>query len=275
MKCKSGLSINIKLNSRVRLLVFFLLVTTGIIAGCGTSSVYKAPKILFEGNLEYPLDAQLNKIEGRVLVAIFVSKKGIPQEVNILQSSGSEELDSAAVEFSKGVSYEPAIYKGVPVGSWTRLELRYTLQKVHFDESDWVYEIRQLQSQISAEPDSSKRRIFLQRLFMKYLGVEDYVDKTDDLNINKSIKTVISEDIARQWTDLWNVIPLPFVLLDDMLFRYPDCSFKMKIKEDMIAQLVDAEYKIRMKSLKSSRYNSKLIFYLDILRKKMEELQKP
>ncbi len=265
----------IKLNSTIRPFIFYLLFITGIIAGCGTSSVYKAPKILYDGELEYPLNAQLKKIEGKVLVGIFVSKEGNPLEVNILQSSGTEELDTAAVEFSKSVSYEPAIYKGVPVSSWTRLELRYTLQKVDFNESTWEFDVRRLQSQISTESNSSQRRILLQRLFLKYIGVADYVNKTNDMNINKSIKSVISDSIANQWNELWDIMPLPFVLLDDMVYRYPDCDFKLRIKEDMIAQIVDAEYKIRMKSLKSTRFNRKSFIFLDILSKKMEELQKP
>ena len=252
-----------------------MLITTGIIAGCGTSSVYKAPKILYKGDLEYPLNAQIKRIEGKVLVAIFVSKEGNPQEVNIMQSSGSEELDKAAVEFSKNVNYEPAVYKGVPVSSWTRLELRYTLQKVDFNVSTWEYDVRRLQSQIASESDSLKRRILSQRLFLKYIGMADYVNKTNDRNINKSIKSVVSDSIANQWNELWDIMPLPFVLLDDMLYRYPDCDFKLRIKEDMITQIIDAEYKIRMKSLKSSRFNRKSFIFLDILSKKMEALQKP
>jgi len=259
----------------IRLYIIYLLFITGIIAGCGTTSVYKAPKILYEGELEYPLTAQLNRIEGKVLVAIFVSKEGKPQEVNILQSSGTEELDHAAVEFSKNVDYEPAVYKGAAVSSWTRLELRYTLQKVDFNESTWEYDVKRLQSQIANESDSTKRRILLQRLFLKHIGLADYVNKTNDLNINQSIKAVVSESIAEQWHDLWDIMPLPFVLLDDMLYRYPDCDFKLKIKEDMIAQIVDTEYQIRMKSLKSSRFNRKSFIFLDMLSKKMEALQNP
>jgi len=267
--------IKIKLDSKIRLYIFYLIITTGIIAGCGTTSVYKAPKILYEGDLEYPLNAQLKKIEGKVLVAIYVSKEGNPKEVNILKSSGTEELDQAAVEFSRNVNYEPAIYKGAPVSSWTRLELRYTLQKVDFNESTWEYDVARLQSKINSESDSSKRRILLQRLFLKYLGVSDYVNKTNDMNINKTIKTVISDPIAQQWDDLWDIMPLPFVLLDDMLYRFPDCDFKLRIKEDMITQIIDTEYKIRLKALKSTRFNRKSFIFLEMLNKKMEELQKP
>jgi len=252
-----------------------LLITIGLIAGCGTSSKYKAPKILFDGELEYPLSAQLEKIEGEVLVGIFVSKEGKPLEVNILRSSANADLDSAAIEFSRRVNYKPAIFNGKTVSSWTRLELRYKLQKVGFDEPAWKYNVGRLQSQISTESDSVKRKIYLQRLYFKYIGLVDYVNKNDDIQINRTIKAVISKPIANQWNEFWGILPIPFVLLDDMLYRYPECHFKLRLKEDMIQQIVDVEYKIRMKALKSSRFNRKSIGFLDALSTKLEELQKP
>ena len=49
-------------------------------------------------------------------------------------------------------------------------------------------------------------------------------------------------------------------------------KLKVVTSTAMIAQIVDAEYKIRMKSLKSSRFNRKSFIFLEILNKKMEEL---
>jgi hypothetical protein len=47
------------------------------------------------------------------------------------------------------------------------------------------------------------------------------------------------------------------------------------VKEDLIKQLVDAEYKIRIKALKSKRFARKSAELVDMLEKRLNELQEP
>jgi TonB family protein len=251
-----------------------VLLVCGIICGCATTKRdYKAPKVLFEGELEYPLSAQLNKVEGDVLVGVFVDKEGKPLEANILRSSGSEDLDSAAVSFSRKVAYEPAVYNENPIGSWTRLELRYKLQKIDFDENSWLSEVRHIQKQLEAEPDAEKRKVLLQRLYTKYSGMVEFVKKNDDVKINKIIALALTDSSAKKWQEFYDAIPVPFVLYDDFWERYPECPFKIILKDDLMKQIIEAQYMLRMKSFKNPRFMPRSLKYLDILSARLDELQ--
>lgn len=229
--------------------------------------------MLFDGELDYPLSAQLNKIEGDVLVDVFVDKGGKPQEAKILRSSGSADLDSAAVSFSRKVAYEPALYNNSPIGSWTRLELRYKLQKIDFDENSWVSEVRHIQKQIADEQDAEKRKVLLQRLYTKYSGIVEYIKKNDDVKINKIIELALTRESIKKWGNFWDVIPAPFTLYDDFWERYPDCPFKIILKDDLMKQIIDAEYMLRMKVNRNPRFEQRSHYYFDALSARLKQLQ--
>jgi len=251
-----------------------ILLLCGLICNCATTKGdYKAPKVLFDGELDYPLNAQLNKVEGDVLVGVFVDKDGKPLEVDILRSSGSEDLDSAAVSFSRKVEYAPAVYNDNPIGSWTRLELRYKLQKVDFDENSWISEVRHIQRQLDEEKDAEKRKTLLQRLYTKYSGMVEYIKKNNEVKINKTIELALTDSSFKKWREFWDVIPAPFVLYDDFWERYPDCPFKIILKDDLMKQIIEAEYLLRMKTLKNPRFMQRSLHYLDVLNARLNELQ--
>ncbi len=62
----------------------------------------------------YPPAAREFGLEGDVKIGVFVSDKGIPTKVIVLQSSGHDVLDKAAVNGAKKWRFKPATRDGVP-----------------------------------------------------------------------------------------------------------------------------------------------------------------
>ena len=117
-------------------IAFLLLLLAVLTLGCGTTR-FRSPKVISDKKLSYPLSAQINKIEGSVVVGVFVSKRGKPVDIRLFQSSDSKDLDNAALKFAKETKFEPAVLDGQPIGAWTKLILRYKLSEVYFEEDKW------------------------------------------------------------------------------------------------------------------------------------------
>ena len=247
--------------------LFFLLTLA-----CATSR-YKPPRVISNNKLEYPLTAQLERIEGDVLVGVFVNKEGQPEEIELIESSGHKELDEAALLFVKKVDFSPARLDEKSISSWTRLVLRYRLSEVIFNKEDWLAKVEHLNQQASEEPDSAKHELILQDLYTDYLALVEYADLNDDPAINQTIKLVLSKSVRNRWYAFWDYIPAPFVVFDDFIERYPKSPLTSRVNEDLIRQLVDAEYKIRIKALKSRRFATKSAELIQMLEEKLDELQ--
>jgi TonB family protein len=247
--------------------LFFLLTLA-----CATSR-YKPPRVISNNKLEYPLTAQLERIEGDVLVGVFVNKEGQPEEIELIESSGHKELDEAALLFVKKVDFSPARLDEKSISSWTRLVLRYRLSEVIFNKEDWLAKVEHLNHQASEEPDSAKHELILQDLYTDYLALVEYADLNDDPAINQTIKLVLSKSIRNRWYAFWDYIPAPFAVFDDFIERYPKSPLTSRVNEDLIRQLVDAEYKIRIKALKSRRFATKSAELIQMLEIKLDELQ--
>ncbi len=75
----------------------------------------------------YPQKAKEEGKEGLVLVRTLVGEDGSVLETKIAQSSGYSELDNAAIEAIKSVSFSPATQDSDPVKFWTSLPIRFKL----------------------------------------------------------------------------------------------------------------------------------------------------
>lgn len=242
--------------------------------GCATTKPtrYKPPRVASKRALEYPLSAQLDKIEGEVLVGVFVNAEGQPDEVNLIESSGFGVLDSAAYRFAQTLSFDPAVVDGKKVSAWTKLVLRYKLTEVPFEKNKWLDDVRYYQQQIEIAKDSSDVLTFKRKLYTRYIGLSTYVERYDDVEINKTITKVITDEARKRWTDFFDVIAAPFVPYDDFLYRYPKSPLTQNVKEDLIRLLMDAEARIRIQILQQQS-NPKLVGLLDIIEQRLDELQ--
>jgi len=257
--------------SGFKYLIIILIILT---LGCGHTR-YRSPKVISKIDLDYPLSAQLNRVEGQVLIAVFVTKQGKPEEVRLIESSGHKDLDEAALKFARNVVFEPAELDGKPVSSWTRLLLRYKLSEVYFEEGQWLSNVINLQKKIAVEKDSVQREIYLKRLYTKLVGLKNYAERNDEVNINDVIRQVISKKIQNRYSKFWKEFPAAFAVFDDFLERYPDASFINRVKEDLIKLLVDTEYAIRLKAVKSKRISKKYSNLINIIEQRLNDLQQP
>ncbi len=255
--------------------VIFIALCSALIflGGCAsTAKRFKPAKVSSTRALEYPLSAQLDRIEGEVLVGIFVNAEGRPEEVKVLESSGHTVLDSAAYHFAQTLTFNPAVVDDETVSSWTRLVLRYKLTEVPFEKNKWLEDVRYYQQKITATKDSSEILTYQRKLYTRYIGLSTFVERYDDIDINATIVKVISNQSRQRWADFFDVLAVPFVPYDDFLYRYPNSVLAQNIKEDLIRHLIDTEGKIRIQILQKNS-NPKLPVLLQLIEHRLDELQ--
>jgi protein TonB len=82
------------------------------------------------GNVKpaYPHLARARGHEGTALILVLVSARGLPVEVRLKQSSGSNLLDRSALEAVQGWRFVPAQENGKPVAAWLVIPVMFSLQ---------------------------------------------------------------------------------------------------------------------------------------------------
>lgn len=63
----------------------------------------------------YPRSALRSGVSGEVLLRVTVDTRGLPADIDVVQSSGSRELDRAATVAARRWRFQPALREGVPV----------------------------------------------------------------------------------------------------------------------------------------------------------------
>ncbi len=76
----------------------------------------------------YPREAQRRRIEGTVLLRVHVSAGGDAAQIDLVQGSGSRDLDHAAVEAVRRWRFAPATHDGQPVESAVQVPIAFHLQ---------------------------------------------------------------------------------------------------------------------------------------------------
>jgi TonB family protein len=74
---------------------------------------------------EYSIECALPGVKGSVVLDLLIGPGGQPIEINVAQSSGSPELDKAALHAANLWSFAPPLWKSRPVEVWGRVELRF------------------------------------------------------------------------------------------------------------------------------------------------------
>ena len=83
------------------------------------------PEIIHDDNPVYPAEAAKNNIEGKVKLRFLISKYGDVDRVIIENTSGSEILDSAAIDYINKLKFSPAKENGMARSIWMSMVLRY------------------------------------------------------------------------------------------------------------------------------------------------------
>lgn len=75
----------------------------------------------------YPPEAAREKIEGRVVVKLFINEQGNVKYSLVDSSSGFNILDSAAIDYSTGLKFIPAKANDKPVSIWLTIAYQYKI----------------------------------------------------------------------------------------------------------------------------------------------------
>jgi TonB family protein len=86
------------------------------------------PEPIYLPNLEYPDLAKKAGIEGRVLVKMEIDIDGSVMDAQILQSSGNQNLDEAALNQARRCRFKPALQHQKPVRVWVSMPFEYRLE---------------------------------------------------------------------------------------------------------------------------------------------------
>lgn len=78
---------------------------------------------------EYPAFARRMRMEGTVMLKVLVSSQGTTLKVEVLNSSGYEILDKAAVGSVKNWRFSPAKHGDTPVDEWVQVPVAFSLRK--------------------------------------------------------------------------------------------------------------------------------------------------
>jgi protein TonB len=76
----------------------------------------------------YPPLARRMGEEGKVVLRVFVNDRGLPEDVQVRTSSGSNRLDGTAQETVKQWKFIPARRGETPVGAWVLVPISFSLR---------------------------------------------------------------------------------------------------------------------------------------------------
>ncbi len=85
------------------------------------------PGFRVEDFVEYPELAKEAGIEGRVIIAAFINKKGIPKNIYLVKGV-FESLDNAALNAVKQSRWIPAKQQGKRIGVWVNIPVSFKLK---------------------------------------------------------------------------------------------------------------------------------------------------
>ncbi|MBY0522980.1 MAG: energy transducer TonB [Gemmataceae bacterium] len=96
-------------------------------SGQGSEGVTSEASLAGDARPTYPREAQLQGLEGRVVLSIRVAADGSVAEATIERSSGYQILDDAALRFGRSITFRPARKGKTAVATEVLLPVRFRL----------------------------------------------------------------------------------------------------------------------------------------------------
>lgn len=201
---------------------------------------YTPPSLKYRPRLLYPSIAQENAYTGNPKVIISISKAGTVVKTDLINSSGYEILDNAALAFCSDLIFNPAVRNGQPVISKMAWEIKFNFYEQPWDAEKYVKEIELLYKEYENAEQSGKNEILRKILA---LHNEFVSNMKDGVNFNFIIEKVISNNLSNEWKRDWDSWPLSFLLFHDFLQRFPDYDSLENAKAQLMnAVKIDIQY---------------------------------
>jgi TonB family protein len=98
-----------------------------VAAGCGRDLEIEQPRPLYgETPIEYPITLWDQGIEGETRLRVRVNEMGTVDSVQVLESSGHAEMDSAAVRGAKDLRFSPGRKNGKRIEVWAEVPVHFS-----------------------------------------------------------------------------------------------------------------------------------------------------
>ena len=104
-----------------------VLMIAALASGCAADRQIERPTPLYgEVPIDYPLELWDSDIEGETLLRVRVTDMGRVDSVAVLESSGHEAFDSAAVEGALELRFQPARKNGKRIEVWAEVPVHFS-----------------------------------------------------------------------------------------------------------------------------------------------------
>ncbi len=192
---------------------------------------YSPPSIKNQPKLIFPISAQAKGIYGVTKVLISVSDEGTVKDAKVIDSSGYEDLDAAALSYCKQLLFSPAKKGNDAIPSFVKLKVNFDYKNNAGNFDSYVRSVLSLYDRINSASDQEKRTQLQKKLFNKHI---DFIrEMNGEIRFNYYAKQVIQKELLPEWGNIWNSYPLTFLLFHDFIQRYPDCRFMSEVKSKL------------------------------------------
>lgn len=120
----------------MRAYLFIITISFNLLIGCfsteqSSCETYDSDliELLTKSKPVYPENARLKNQEGIVELYLLIDTTGHVKKVNLIKSSGSQELDYAAQDYSSNLIFKPIIIENQPVVKWIKWKVNYKLEE--------------------------------------------------------------------------------------------------------------------------------------------------
>ncbi len=175
----------------------------------------------------YPLDAYLRGIEGRVEVLVRIEETGEVSDTRVTVSSGEASLDSAAQFMASEFHFAFKEEFGPPHVMMVKVPIVFSLEQAYRSQlnlESWLHKARQLR-QTASRGNLDEQVVGELELLDHYLLLANDLRAQRDASVNQIILEGIETSLQDSWRDYLYFWPLPFVLFQDFLLRYPQSEY--------------------------------------------------
>ena len=198
------------------------------------------PTIKNQPRLLYPKAAQENSFSGKTEIVLLVSKTGKVDDVQIVKSSGYKVLDSAAVDYSKNLVFNPALVHGQPVSARVKWTVNFKFSDQLLTSESYIQQVKELYAYANSLTGSRRDNAMSEILDLH----DQFVNSMwDGPTFNNTIEQVLLPGTSAGWDTLWDGYPLSFFVYHDFIQRFPDYKNLSAVKDKLEKSLwTDVQY---------------------------------
>lgn len=113
-----------------------------------------------------------------------------------------------------------------------------TMPVFSLDLQEWQRKVLDCQKEGSTE-DLDERQIAQKDLFFHYVNLASKMAENRSVISNRMIMNVVVPPIRNSWIEYHEVWPLPFVVFQDYVYRFPDSKYFNEAKDRIVDYMLD------------------------------------